>query len=91
MQCVLYYANIVHIDVNIISRAPLSPVGDIHRLSCTKMKNNVIVCIPTIDEEAPEIANIMQREHNRFYGGQPNISYNADCFSNDLLIVALII
>ena len=38
MQCVLYYANIVHIDVNIISRAPLSPVGDIHRLSCTKMK-----------------------------------------------------
>ena len=33
----------------------------------------------------------MQRVHNRFYGGQPNISYNADCFSNDLLIVALII
>ena len=55
------------------------------------MKNNVIVCLPTIDKEAPEIANIMQREHNRFYGGQPNISYNADCFSNDLLIVALII
>ena len=33
----------------------------------------------------------MQSEHNRFDGGQPNISYNADCFSNDLLIVALII
>ena len=55
------------------------------------MQANGIVGIPTIDKEAPEIANVMQREYNRFYEGQPNISYNADCFSNDLLIVALII
>ena len=26
---------------------------------------NFIVCIPANDKEAPEIANIMQREHNR--------------------------
>ena len=51
MQCVLYYANIVHIDVNIISRAPLSPVGDIHRLSCTKMKKKKDVAISSFKRE----------------------------------------
>ena len=42
-------------------------------------------------QQAPEIANIMQREYNRFSGSQANISYNADCFSNYLLIVAFVI
>lgn len=35
----------------------LPPIGGIH--------TNFNVCIPTNDKEAPEIAYIMQREHNR--------------------------
>lgn len=104
MQWILCYANIVHTDVYINSRTPLWPVGDIHRLSYTRIKKDAtqflpskgnhvkfIVCLPTIDKEAPEIANIMQREHNRFSGSQVNISHNADCFSSYLLIVAFMI